>query len=429
MAILDDFIKGGLKLVGIGKRAAGKVDDVADEVLDLPEILRRSNVQNVAPTTSGIPRIVGTGLSPTPPVTATAKAPGLFGRTRQAYRGLPPIARGGIKLAGYGIPAVLAINAAGRFMGDDGADVASPLPQSVLDAFMTTPTSRTAAIEELLASPLFQQTYEQQAANLNAQQQSALDKYLGGYGKYSENQSKAILDEFNKIAADSAALAGATRQRGQDTASEMDRLYQDYADNAAALYAGEGLATPASEVSGMVPVSGEAATQAQTVPTYGQSIADYLGREANIAGTGYEALAASQRAQGAGMSQGMRDRYQLLDLEMRNAAAQEAANRLAGAQAQDIEFQRNLAMERARAQAADDTAASDRQRQGAIGWVQAGQLWESSNDGQRRDIEAALGIDRKNPAYKDKAARKLAVQEMVLQYPELLNVISLATGA
>jgi hypothetical protein len=129
------------------------------------------------------------------------------------------------------------------------------------------------------------------------------------------------------------------------------------------------------------------------------------------------------------MSQGMRDRYQLLDLEMRNAAAQEAANRLAGAQAQDIEFQRNLAMERARAQAADDTAASDRQRQGAIGWVQAGQLWESSNDGQRRDIEAALGIDRKNPAYKDKAARKLAVQEMVLQYPELLNVISLATGA
>jgi hypothetical protein len=426
MSVLDDFVKAGFKLIGLGKKAAGKVDDVADEVLDLPSILRRSNVQNVTPTTSGIPRIVGTGLSPMPPVTATAKAPG---RALQAFRKLPKPVRGGIKLAGYGIPAGLAINMAGRFMGDDGADVASPLPQSVLDAFMTTPTSQTSAIEELLANPLFQQTYEQQAANLNAQQQSALDRYLGGYGKYSENQAKAILDEFNKIAADSAALAGATRQRGQDTASEMDRLYQDYADNAAALYAGEGLATPASEVSGMVPVSGEAATQAQTVPTYGQSIADYLGREANIAGTGYEALAASQRAQGAGMSQGMRDRYQLLDLEMRNAAAQEAANRLAGAQAQDIEFQRNLAMERARAQAADDTAASDRQRQGAIGWVQAGQLWESSNDGQRRDIEAALGIDRKNPAYKDKAARKLAVQEMVLQYPELLNVISLATGA
>lgn len=430
MADPSKIVNIGRSLFGFGKKALSKSDEAADAVrsaLNIADEPFRYGA-NAVPSARAAVREIATGMGVAPTVAATAKSPGIFSRLNQGYRGLPKIARGGIKLAGYGIPAALAINyIRGR---DSGADVAAPIPASVLEGFMTPQKSQADVLREILAGPQFGQSYADQAAAVNAQQQSDLDKYLGTYGQYSQNQAQTILDEFNKIAAESQALAAATRQRGQETASEIDRLYQDYADNAAAAYAGEGLATPASEVSGMVPVSGEAATQAQTVPTYGQSIADYLGREANIAGTGYEALGASQRAQGAGMSQGMRDRYQLLDAQMRYAAAQEAAQRLAGAQAQDTAFQRDLAVQLATAEAADQAAAVDRQRRGSIGWIQAGQVWEDAKDeNARRDIEAALGIDRNSPQYKTKAARKQAIQDLVLQYPELLDVISLAAGA
>lgn len=370
-------------------------------------------------------RTLGTGLQITPPAVATAKAPGLFSRAMVGYGKLPTGVRRTIK---YGVPLGGAVAGYNLLTGENQAQFAPPLPQEVLAGFRTQPTSQADALRQLLSGPQFAQNYQQQAEALNAQQQAQLDDYLGTYGQYSTNQSKAIMDEFRKIAAASQALAGTTEEEGQDTAAEIDRLYQNYADTAGALYAGEGLATPASEVSGMVPVSGEMATQSQTVPAYGQSIADYLGREASIAGTGYRALGQSQLAQGAGMSQAMRDRSALLEAQMRFASGNESANRLAGAQSQDIAFNRDLALQIANAEAADSAAANERAQLSALAYVQAGQLWETSGDKEKRNIEAALGIDRNMPEYKNAADRKKAVQDMVLQYPDLLQIITLTAG-
>lgn len=407
---IGNIFKVGKAGFSAGRKALRALSKVADEAPKNPLYI----------STRG--RTLGTGLQITPPAVATAKAPGLFSRARVGYGKLPKPIKYGVPLGGG---AVVGYN---LVTGKNQAQFSTPLPPDVLAGFRTQPTSQADALRQLLSGPQFAQNYQQQAEALNAQQQAQLDDYLGTYGQYSTNQSKAIMDEFRKIAAASQALAGTTEEEGQDTAAEIDRLYQNYADTAGALYAGEGLATPASEVSGMVPVSGEMATQSQTVPAYGQSIADYLGREASIAGTGYRALGQSQLAQGAGMSQAMRDRSALLEAQMRFASGNESANRLAGAQSQDIAFNRDLALQIANAEAADSAATNERAQLSALAYVQAGQLWEAGDNEAKRNIEAALGIDRNMPEYKNAADRKKAVQDMVLQYPDLLQIITLTAG-
>lgn len=243
-------------------------------------------------------------------------------------------------------------------------------------------------LEQLYASPAFTQTvtppnYVGQVAGINAQTRKSLEDYLTTVEGMGKQSAKSIADAYAAAAKETAALGETQQVRGQDLAAQIDRLYQDLGLAEAQLAAGGGVSGEPTQISGLVPMGGEMATAQQTTPTYGASLADYLGREATIGGQALAQQALSQAEQGAGTATGLQNMIALAAAQQRFAADQAAADRLLQAQMADAEFANQL--EIARQQDLRDQAAR---------LFEAGQV-----DAEiRREAEAVLREARANAA-------------------------------
>lgn len=180
-----------------------------------------------------------------------------------------------------------------------------------------------------------------------AQDRRTLEDWLASSGEYSRNQAQAISDAYQGMSQNLLQSSGDIFQRGQTTASDIDRLYATLAgENLDTVY-GEGLSTPVSDVGGLAAPSGAAVSAADTTRTYGRSLADYLGQEAGVESAALEQMAGSQALQGAALAQSLRDYVAMSENDRRMELGRELTARERAAvdrqAAAEFEMQRELA--------------------------------------------------------------------------------------
>ena len=313
-------------------------------------------------------------------------APGIIARALRKGGGTGPV-----KKWTYLIPALAGTALAGRTMGDDTpkfkyseADIDTALGlggtgQSILDDYLN--AQRTAAQK-------FDYT-----GGAGGAQQAALNNYLAGIKGYAGSQGTAIEKAYQDLAEETRGMGEQAAAESQMAATDIDRLYGDAATQAFQYGAGQGLTTGPSDVSGLAGVSGAMAEAPDTTRAYGQSLADWMGRQGIISRQDLESAGQSYMAQGIGTKSQMEAEAAALG----SRAQYDLANRLAemSAAANQQKAQRLFDIDQQGAQAGLEQKVSDAalSKQAGILALQAPQLWETIKDEDgMKDMWAALGV-------------------------------------
>lgn len=123
--------------------------------------------------------------------------------------------------------------------------------------------------------------------------------YWAGVRQYGQARANALGQAYAGLAGTTARAGADIGQRGLETASSIEQIYQNLANQSAALAGGRGgMVTPETATSAMVPVSGAAATAAQQLPAEGASLANYLTGTSGVQSSMMDALARAQAEQG-----------------------------------------------------------------------------------------------------------------------------------
>lgn len=329
-----------IKGLGKSKKVAGVADDI---VRDLPEALPA----------------LGEAVSKT-------------GKLRGAWKSMPKWGRWLTGLGGVGALG----GAAALFGGDE--PYKTGVNQELLDALSG--TTAAAKAQEVLERNRRQsladieQMYAQD--NYANQARSALAGYINNLNAYAAAQGPAISKAYQGIAQQAQDDAAAAAAMGQEIAANVDRTYGDTASQAAALAAGQGTSAQGTSAGQLTGVSGEMAAMPDVTRAYGQSLADYLGRQGNISRQDLAAMAQSYLAQGVGTQAqlqaeaaglGSRAQYNLA-----NQIAQYEAERQAQRAAQEMAIKdeyRRAAMEQ-------ELGSAQRVQAGAIAAAMAPRYWK-----------------------------------------------------
>lgn len=329
----------------------------------------------------GIQSFTGAGAAKTPNILARIlRKGGGVGKVRK----LPLIAGG---LAGLGL--------AGRTLygGDEGPGF-QYTPQDIESALGG------GADNQRLMAEYYNQMRSQIAGqdqkafeDYQALQQQHLQDYLAGIGGYSAAQGAAIEQAYQNLADQSRAMAEQAMSESQLAATDIDRLYGEAAASAAGYGAGEGLTTGTSDVSGLTGVSGGMAEAPDVTRTYGQSLADWMGRQGIIQRQDLESAAQSYLAQGLGTKSQMQAEAEAL----RGRAQYDLASRLA-----DMQYQQQqqraaqlFALDQQYQQAMLEGRVADAEQARAAGLLslQAPRLWEEIKaDPGTQNMWEALGV-------------------------------------
>lgn len=408
----------GEKLVGeaAGKAAVKTVNKAKDIIGGLfgggsRKATTAASPNIVQQTLPGLERYAETAASAVAPA-ATSGFRSTINRLGGSFLGGPVKSKG---RAIVGTTLGLGALAAGRGLYDYINNARNPVQQS----FSVTPTGPTyyeqmlggpteaSLLEQLYQSPAFTQqvsapNYAGMVAASNENVRKGLEDYLTKTEGLGKESAKAIAGAYADLAKGTAALAEQQQVRGQDVAAEIDRLYQELGLTEANLAAGGGVSGEATGVSGLAPMGGEMATAQQTTPTYGASLADFLGREATIGGQALQQQALSQAAQGAGTATGLQNMIALASAQQRFAADQAAADRLAQAQMADAEAAAQLEAQRI-AMAQDQAARlfeaqrideqNLRQVRATLSAARsdANRIWDGATGAVKRQLEATYG--------------------------------------
>jgi len=178
------------------------------------------------------------------------------------------------------------------------------------------------------------------ASALGEQEMQILRDYWATLNQYGTNRAQALNQLFSGVSAARARSGQAVERGGTNLAADIENLYNRLGAQASAPVVAEG-----SPTAGLAPVAGQMATAAQTVPSEGQNLANYL-----AAATGSEArniydIASAQALQGAGMTQGFLDMLAMAEQEQIAQQRRINAQRVANAQqaAANYANQRNAA--------------------------------------------------------------------------------------
>ena len=244
------------------------------------------------------------------------------------------------------------------------------------------------------------------ATGLNRQEEQILRDYWNSVTQYGQNRAQALGDMFSGVSAARARAGQSTERGGTNLAADIENLYSRLGAQAS-----QPMAATGSPTAGLAPVSGEMATAAQTIPSEGANLANYL-----AAATGAEArniydIAAAQALQGAGMTQGFMDTLYM---------AEQAA----------IADQRNRAAARiAQAQAAA-AAAADRRNQFLLEFELDQRLENRLTEKQRNDALLSLAfLQTQNPDVYENLQEMAgafqgnpSLQDIVTARPDILNL-------
>jgi hypothetical protein len=237
---------------------------------------------------------------------------------------------------------------------------------------------------------------ETSGANLENYRTTAegdLQNYLNSIQGYAGAQGGAINRAYEQLAEQSRTEAQRAAQESQMAASDIDRLYGTAADQAAQFGAGQGLTTGTSDVSGLTGVSGAMAEAPDVGRTYGQSLADWMGRQGIISRQDMESAAQSYLAQGVGTR---------AQLEAEAAGLGSRARYDLGQRLREMEFQQqqqraaqlfDLGAQRQESLLSTDVEDERLQQQARIASLQAEKLWDTiKNDGPTKRMWESLGV-------------------------------------
>jgi hypothetical protein len=277
---------------------------------------------------------------------------------------------------------VVGLLGAGAWMSRDNQGYTPGVNQELLDTLSG--KSSSAEMAKMLADMRAQETadlekyYGSDSYASNAKQ--SLNNYINSLNAYAAAQGPAIRRGYEQIAQQAQDDAAAAAAAGQEIAAGVDRAYGDVASQQAALAAGAGTSAEGTDVGSLTGPSGAMAAAPDVSRAYGQTLADYLGRQGNISRQDLAALAQSYLAQGLGTEAqlqaeaaglGSRAQYNLNQQLAQYEA--ERADRLAQARMDINNRYRQAEME----QKALDI---QRAQQGALAFAQAPDLWKSIKD-------------------------------------------------
>lgn len=321
---------------------------------------------------------------------AVKKAPGIISKILRTAGGTGSIRKWPFYLGGIGLGTV----ALSKMYNDDAGagfqytaeDINKALgagasPESLLQNYINS--------QRALITGQGDDAYNKYASGL----QGSLQNYLGGIGGYSAAQGAAIEKAYADLAEQSRGLAEQAMSESQMAASDIDRLYGDAATAAAGYGAGQGLTGTPSDVSGLTGVSGAMAEAPDTTRTYGQSLADWMGRQGIIQRQDLESAAQSYLAQGLGTKSQM----QAEAAALQSKAQYDLANRLSemefARQQQRAEQLFGLDQQLAQAKLQSDIEAAQLAKQSGLLSLQAPMYWESiKSDEGTRNMWKALGV-------------------------------------
>jgi hypothetical protein len=401
----------GEKLVGeaAGKTAVKTVNKVKDIIGGL---FGGGSKKGATTAVSDNLPVLWTGkVAPTRPFSNVASRLGATGTKINTFLSKPRGVVGTVLgLGGIGVAAGVGKSLYDVLTGRDNAPTGSfsvtPTGPTYYEQMLGGPTEAS-LLEQLYQSPAFTQqvsapNYAGMVAASNENVRKGLEDYLTKTEGLGKESAKAIAGAYADLAKGTAALGEQQQVRGQDVAAEIDRLYQQLGLTEANLAAGGGVSGEATGISGLAPMGGEMATAQQTTPTYGASLADFLGREATIGGQALQQQALSQAAQGAGTASGLQNMIALASAQQRFAADQAAADRLAQAQMADAETAAQLEAQRI-AMAQDQAARmfeaqrldeqNLRQVRATLSTARsdANIIWDGATGAVKRQLEATYG--------------------------------------
>jgi hypothetical protein len=267
--------------------------------------------------------------------------------------------------------------------------------------------SQADVLKELYTSPVFSQqmtapNYEGLASEANQRAMASLNDYLNTLAATGQVTGQDIANAYQEFSKDIGNYAEAEQVRGQDLAATIDRLYQDLGLSQAELAAGGGTSAEPSMVGDLAPMGGEMATAQQTTPTYGATLADYLGAESTAAANALQQQALSTAEQGAGTASGLLNMINLAAAQQRFAAEQNAADRIANARLADLDYRNQMEANRiAREQEQavniwqagreDDRIRRESQNVVTNARSTAAYLWDTAEGKTKQQLEKAYG--------------------------------------
>jgi hypothetical protein len=316
----------------------------------------------------------------------------------------------------FGLGLLGAVGGLGYAAGREGESTNFEATQAMLDAVKGTGLDYDTMLEEDLAA--LRGAY---AGVGDGGAQGRLNEYLSGLRGYSQAQGEAIERGYSDLSASALRQAEEAAAESQMAATDIDRLYGGAADDIAGYGAGQGLTTGASDVSGLAGVSGAMAEAPDTTRTYGQSLADWMGRQGITQRQDLEAAAQSYLAQGTGtraqLAATTEGQAQRAQFELGQQLAEIARQNQQQLQAQEAAL-RGQYREAGRA---DQLSQRDLARQAAIAAVRAPELWDQ--------IKNNPGLERIAKGLKITNAQELA--DRFMSEPESLTYFAelFSTGA
>ncbi len=318
--------------------------------------------------------------------TATKAAPGIISKILRKGGGTGPIRKLPLLLTG-----LTGLGLAGRTMGDDTPKFT--YTESGIKEALGLGGDGTAILDDYLKKQREAIEKFDYTGGAGGAQQAALNNYLAGIQGYAGAQGSAINKAYQDLAEETRGMGEQAAAESQMAATDIDRLYGDAATQAFQYGAGQGLTTGPSDVSGLAGVSGAMAEAPDTTRAYGQSLADWMGRQGIISRQDLESAGQSYMAQGIGTKSQMEAEAAALG----SRAQYDLANRLAemGAAANQQKAQRLFDIEQQASQAALEQSVSDAElsKQAGLLALQAPQLWKTIKDDEgMKDMWTALGV-------------------------------------
>jgi hypothetical protein len=174
-------------------------------------------------------------------------------------------------------------------------------------------------------------TQSNAAAEANAREAQMLADYWSGLRQYGVNRAQALNELYGGLSAAMARTGEGMERRGTNLAAEIEALYSGYADDLAALAAGQ--AAGGGATAGLAPASGAMATAPVEADAAGATLSSYLQR-----GTGAQAqnmydIAGVAARQGAAVQQSFLDMLYTAERQAMADAQSRAIARSASSQA------------------------------------------------------------------------------------------------
>lgn len=222
----------------------------------------------------------------------------------------------------------------------------------------------------------------------------SLANYIANMLGYSKAQGRGIAQAYENLAGEAESLGNLYGARGAGAGADVTDIYNQLANTVADYSAGQGMATPSSEIAGMVGPSGAMAEAPAGAVAQGASLANYLGEQgtaardlANVIGTAY-------RGQGVGTAAEMLNAAQYAVAQRRAATEQAIAQQRAASAGRYNDMLRQAALsglERiTQAEAAKETAAAAGRQAAAM----AESVWDKLPSKTKKDFKNSLLVFR-----------------------------------